>query len=305
MLVVPALPSHPFVVTDVAGATTDDLKRASRRGDVRRLLRGVYVRADVPDSYDLRLAAVRRVVTPDHIACDRTAAWIYDVRAMDGGVDQRLPPIEVCRFRGHEPTRRRDVRGRERDLAPHDVHEVHGLRVTTPLRTALDLGCILRRREAIAALDQFRRKFAIAETTLSREAVRYAGRRGVVQLRELIPLSDASAESPRESWTRLEIHDAGLPQPVSQFVVAEDGVPLFRLDFAYPDERIAVEYDGWEFHSTPEQRAHDAERRRWLTRHGWCVIVVRVGDFTGSARDRWIADLRHALRTPRYSGLRW
>jgi hypothetical protein len=136
-------------------------------------------------------------------------------------------------------------------------------------------------------------------------AVRYFRRRGVVQLRRLIPLADPRAESPRESWTRLEIHDAGLPAPVLQHWVDVDGVPTYRLDHAYPRHRTAVEYDGEEFHDrTEEQRRHDRERRDWLDGDGWTVVVVRKGDFGGGRSDRWLRELRRALR-PTYVNRRW
>ena len=182
---------------------------------------------------------------------------------------------------------------------------VHGLRVTTPLRTALDLGCNLRRRDALAALDQFVRVHQLTREEMARGALRYFRRRGVVQLRRLIPLADGRAESPRESWTRLEILDAGLPSPELQYWIEIDGVPTYRLDHAYPRHLVAVEYDGEDFHDrTEEQRRHDRERRAWLEAHRWTVIVVRKGDFGGGNCDRWLGELRRALR-PTYSNRRW
>ena len=81
-----------------------------------------------------------------------------------------------------------------------------------------------------------------------------------------------------------------------------DGVPTYRLDFAYRRARVVVEYDGEEAHEGRE--AEDEERRAWLRRHGWTVIVVRIGDFTGEALDRWLDELRSALATA-YSNRRW
>ena len=130
--------------------------------------------------------------------------------------------------------------------------------VTTPLRTALDLGCNLRRRDALAALDQFMGTHGLTREEYAAAAGRYFRRRGVVQLRQLIPLADPRAESPRESWTRLAIIDAGLPCPELQVWIEIDGVRSIRLDLAYPRHRIVVEYDGEELHDqTPEQREHD------------------------------------------------
>ena len=87
-----------------------------------------------------------------------------------------------------------------------------------------------------------------------------------------------------------------MPRP--QYWVEEHGVPLFRLDLAYPRHRVAVEYDGAEWHDrTDEQRDADRLRRRWLADNGWTVIVVRRGDFAPGRRTRWLDELRAALRT--------
>ncbi len=63
-----------------------------------------------------------------------------------------VPPIETCALRWHEPTTVSGVDGRTRDLRPSDLMTLYGVCVTTPLRTALDLGCCLKRREAFAAM---------------------------------------------------------------------------------------------------------------------------------------------------------
>ncbi|HET6153817.1 MAG TPA: type IV toxin-antitoxin system AbiEi family antitoxin domain-containing protein [Marmoricola sp.] len=299
------LPDTPFTRTDLdrLGLTPDRLRRAIDRGQVRRLLRGVYVDVRLPDSIGIRVLAMKTVVSPGHVACDRTAAWLHGIDVLGGGV-WTIPPIEVSALRGRPATERGDLHGRNRDLASRDIQEIGGVLVTTPLRTALDLGCVLRRRDALAALDRFRHAFDLTEQQLVRELPRYFRRRGVIQLRELVPLADPRAESVRESWTRLAITDAGLPAPVLQYEIKVDGVVLWRLDLAYPEARVAVEYDGEDFHHTDEQLEHDVRRRAWLARDGWRVVVVRRGDFTGAQLSRWISELEGALRSP-YTNLRW
>jgi very-short-patch-repair endonuclease len=187
------------------------------------------------------------------------------------------------------------ARGRHRTLEPRDVMTVDGLRVTTPLRTALDLGCVLYRRDAMAALNVFARQHGVTSELLAAELPRYRGRRGVVQLRRLIPLVDARIESVRESWVWLEICESGLPRPEPQHWVLVDRRPKYRLDFAYPAQRVAVEYDGRDFHDSEEQRRDDEKRRRWLRQNGWTVVVVRQGDFTGPRLDAWLHEVRDAL----------
>lgn len=301
------LPQQPFTTAhaQVLGISRKQLSAAEAHGSLRRVLRGVYVPAHLSDTVELRAACAALVVAPGSVVRDRTAAWIHGVDVLTHAEHEVLPSVETCVPRFRAPSDRCGVDGGTRDLAPEDVMTVHGVLVTTPLRTALDLGCHLRRRDALAALDQFMRLHGLTHQEMGRAVGRYFRRRGVVQLRRLIPLADERAESPRESWTRLEIIDAGLPTPVLQHWVEVHGVPTYRLDHAYPRHRVAVEYDGEDFHDrTEEQRRNDRERRDWLVQHGWTVIVVRRGDFSGSGLDRWLGELRLALR-PTYSNRRW
>jgi hypothetical protein len=302
-----SLPVEPFTAAALPdlGLTPRELRRALEQRRVRRLVRGVYVDATTPDSIPLRASALRLMVRDTQVIVDRTAAWLHGVDAYSAVELEAVPPVETCALRGDTRTRLHGVRGRTRDLAGGDVMRLHGLRVTTPLRTALDLGCHLRRREAFATLCGLAHKHGVTAAALAAHAERFRRRRGVLQLRELIPLVEPRVESPREAWTLLAIHDAGLPLPEPQVWIEIDGVPTFRLDFAYPQRRICVEYDGVDAHErTEEQRRHDRERRRWLRDHGWTVIVVRLGDFTGAGLERWLGELRVALGTT-YSTRRW
>lgn len=300
-------PDHPFTRADLPtlGRTERDLRIAARAGAIRPVLRGVFVGDDVADSIELRALAVARVVKPHHVVTDRTAAWLHGIDAFVWGEHDLVPPIETCALRGRQPSDRAGVDGRTRDLRPRDITSVAGVTVTTPLRTALDLGCNLRRREAYAVLNGMAARHDLTREDYLLELPRFRRRRGVRQLRPLVLVVEPRVESVRESWVLLEVHDATLPPPDAQFWIEIDGVPTFRLDFAYPRLKVCVEYDGEQWHDrTPDQRAHDELRRRWLREHGWTVIVVKRGDFKGAARDRWIGELRRALR-PSYTNRRW
>ncbi|NGZ99827.1 DUF559 domain-containing protein [Nocardioides sp. W3-2-3] len=301
------LPDHPFTLRDADryDVTPRQIERAARSRLIRRVTRGVYVRSDVPDSLEVRACAVSLVVSPHHVAVNRTAAWLHGADVLVRGEHDVVPPIETCALRGRNPTRRREIDGRTRDLLPREVMRLGPVRVTTPLRTALDLGCELRRREAFAAL-----------TTLARQhgfGIDEPGRRACpgsvadaawCSAASLVPLVDPRLESPREAWTLLTLLDAGLPLPEIQWWVDRDDRPTYRLDLAYVDARIAIEYDGRAAHDTATQQAHDRERREWLREMGWEVVIVRQGDFTGAALDRWVRRVERAL-TPSYTNRRW
>lgn len=297
MLELGSLPLHPFSTAEARslGLTRDRLDDMVVDGWLRRVLRGVYQRYDAADSIESRTAAAAIVVTRSAVFCDRTAAWLHGVDVFDHRDLEVLPRVDCVVPRGRARIERDECEGGERDLAPCDVMQLSGVWVTTPLRTALDLGCKLRRPDGLAALDMFARLHRVTRDDLWSALPRYRGRRGVVKLRGLLPLVDPRAESAPESRTRLRIHDAGLPAPEPQHWVLHRGVSLFRLDLAYPRSRVAVEYDGEWHDRTPQQHAADTERRAWLRQHGWTVIVVRRGElsFTGSAG--WLDELRTTL----------
>ncbi len=70
---------------------------------------------------------------------------------------------------------------------------------------------------------------------------------------------------------------------------------MFRLDFAYPHAKVAVEYDGREFHEGEAASRADEERRAWLRSRGWTVIVLTKDSFTPTAIRLWTDELRTAL----------
>lgn len=291
-------PAVPFTAEMLAerGVPPKQLARAVANREVRRVLRGVFVCADAPDTIELRASAAALVVSSHLVLCDRTAAWMHGVDVLDFRELDVLPRLDTFALRDRSRTARPECRRGQRDLLPGDICIINGVAVTTPLRTCLDLACCLSRRSALAALDAFMRQHGVTREDMQRLLPRYFRRRGVLQLRQLIPLADARAESQPESWTRLEIVDAGLPRPELQYWVTVGGRPVFRLDLAYPHAKVAVEYDGREFHEGDEQRQADDRRRTWLRDRGWVVVVLDKDSFTPDAVAAWTAELRTALR---------
>jgi very-short-patch-repair endonuclease len=300
-------PEKPFTLPMARelGISRKRVAAAVREGVLQRTFHGVYLRADVELTTAAKAAAAALVVSPHAVLCDRTAAWIWGVDCFRYRELDVVPALDAFTFRGHRAPQRQQVRGGERDLSSRDWVIVDGVRVTTPLRTALDLGCRLNRRDALAAIDALMRAHGLVRADLARCLPRFAGRRGVVQLRELVGLADPRAESSGESWTRLEILDRGLPSPEVQWWVVVGGKPKYRLDLAYPHAKIAIEYNGEEFHSSDVDIAAFAERRDWLERHGWTVIVVDKASFTEEAAQLWIEQIRQLLALAQTPPRRW
>lgn len=290
-----------------AGITRNCLHKMVASGELRKVLSHVYVAVSAKDYLDLRVAAAA-LVLPDHaVVVDRSAAWLHDVDILDFVELDLVPELDAVSIGGKEPSRRDGIFGGKRDLSADDVMTLHpGVRVTTPARTACDVACLLGRYRAIATLDEFRRKHHLSIADLTAQLPRFRGRRGVIQLRELVPLSTDRADSQAESWTRLMIRDACLPVPEAQVDVVVPGWDQARLENAYPHLRVAVEYDGEADHTSTDDRERDETRRAALVEAGWIILVLRKGDFTATRRAQWLGELAAVIaeRTPVTGGKR-
>ena len=81
-----------------------------------------------------------------------------------------------------------------------------------------------------------------------------------------------------ESEARLAMIDGGLPAPVLQYEVVDRNWRTWRVDFAWPDDKVAVEYDGFDWHSGPEDLRRDRQKRAALQELGWSVISIVADD---------------------------
>jgi hypothetical protein len=268
-----------------AGVTHNHLAALVRDGLVRRVLHGVYAPSQAPDSIRFRASALRLVIPECAVVTDRTAAWLHGVPILERGSHLNAPPITVCETVDSR-VRRPEVDGHRRQLLDRDVMELEGLRVTTPLRTGLDLGRSLWRFDALAALDGVL-DIGVDHDELLAEIERFRGYRGVRQIRWIAPLADGRAESPGESALRLHWYDAGLPKPDLQHGISDDcGRELYRLDVALPEIRYAAEYDGAAHHSSDADVAHDEERRDWIRRERhWTIDPFRKDAVYGRRTD--------------------
>lgn len=308
----PRLPTdRPFTSGQArqVGVDGNVLARLVRQGLLRRVVRGVYVDTAVPDSIGERARALALAVPEAAVITDATAAWLFGVDVLPAGsYFGPMPPVQYFRLSDHTRIRRSSVQSGRRMLEDSDLLSIGDVVVTTPLRTACDLGRSLRRERALGAMDALLHLGDFTAAELGAQVDRFRGRRGVVQLRELVPLADGRAESLRESELRLMWIDAGLPRPDLQIpVLQRSGHEPFRLDLGDARVKYAAEFDGEEWHSTPEQIARDAWRRRLIRGDGWTIDVFRkadLHDWNGMARLR--DGYRRAVeRSERCAGGRW
>ena len=113
--------------------------------------------------------------------------------------------------------------------------------------------------------------------------------RGIVQLRKAIELSDAGAESPQETRTRLVLTAANLRPTHTQIVVCDGGGYFVgRIDMGWTEWKVGVEYDGIQHWTDPLQRRRDIDRLAELEALGWRIVRVSADMLT--RRPRVIVD---------------
>ena len=176
-------------------------------------------------------------------------------------------------------------------VADDEITRVAGLPVTNRVRTAFDLGRHENRPQALARLDamMWTQRFSIDEVAALGQ--RYPRVRGIRQLRELLPLVDGGAASPRESRIRLWLIDAGMPIPETQIPVLDGTRPVAFLDMGWRKFKVAVEYDGDHHRKDRRQYVKDIARIRMLEDMGWIVIRVIAEERPA----QWLARVEAAL----------
>jgi hypothetical protein len=163
-------------------------------------------------------------------------------------------------------------------IRDQEVTRVVGLPVTTPTRTAYDLGRLVPRGESMARLDALMRANPFSVDDVRQLITTHPGARGLLWLRVALPLVDGGSASPRETWLRLLLIDAGLPTPTTQIPVHEHWQLVALLDMGWETHKVAVEYDGDQHRTNRRQYAKDQWRLRKLETLGWIVIRVIAED---------------------------
>lgn len=288
-----------FVQARAAGISRRRLRNLVDTALIRRLLPGVYVANQARDSQLLRAKAIGLLVPQGVVVTDESAGWLAGAEmVLRPGAHLSVPPLTAFGTNGNGRLRNPLADSGTRRLAPGDITQIHGVAVTTPLRTALDLGRLRHRDRAISALDQLLRLGQFGKEELLDGIDRFRGFRGVRQLRVLAPIADPRSESPGESVLRLRFHDALLPTPIPQFEILDGaGRFLARGDLVLENLRFLVEYDGERWHD-PERTAHDDARRGRIEAAGWTVSVFRRADLFDRRADA-IARLRGEVRDAR------
>ncbi|WP_433530507.1 endonuclease domain-containing protein [Micromonospora sp. CA-263727] len=275
------------VAVDRGLLTRNDLRSSAWRP----LFRDVYADAQLPVTHRTRCGAVGRwLIPPGAAIAGRSAAALLG--CVPAATDD---PVDVLVPRGARVGPVAGLRVHHGLIDPGDILDRAGTAVTSPERTCWDLALWLDLVEAVVVVDALLSRRLTDVPALRGYAVARAGRRGWRAMLRAVELADAGAESPQESRTRVRLVLAGLPRPRTQWVVSDRGRFVARLDLAWPEYRVAVEYDGL-WHDDPEQFHSDRRRLNQLVGDDWIILHVTAKRFREDF-DGFVAEVRAALRS--------
>lgn len=270
--------------------TRQQLDVQVKTGGLVRVWYGVYA-AQAPDLLG-RLAALDVFMGRHAVACLGTAAALHGFDTQDTTSIHVLDPGVRMR-----PTVGLMVHQR----AGAALQRVAGRLATAPAWTAVEVARQLRRPRALATLDAALRSKRCARNDIELAVAEQRGRRGIVAVRDLVPLADGRAESAMESEARLVMIDGGLPLPELQYEIRDRDGELWRVDFAWPQAHVAAEYESIAWHAGRDEMLRDKRRLASLQELGWTVIPIVVDDVR-RAPDRLVTRIAGHLDRARIAG---
>ncbi|OBH57316.1 endonuclease domain-containing protein [Mycobacterium sp. E2479] len=260
---------EPFIGSEAIAAGA--LTKTQLDTRCRRLFPDVYVQRATQVGTELRAKAGwlwtgrLGVVAGFAAACLHGSKWADDLAVVELLHDNRRTPPGIQTHRDR--------------IEADEIDVLASMPVTSPTRTALDLGCWYPIKTAVAGIDSLAAATEIKAADVELLARRYAGRRGIARARQAFDLFDAGAQSPKESWLRVVLIQAGLPRPQTQIpVFNEFDSAIAYLDMGWEDVKVAVEYDGEQHRRDRRQYTWDVRRLERLERLGWIIIRVVAGD---------------------------
>jgi hypothetical protein len=258
-------------------------RRAVAQEQLVRVGTGVFRCRGTEATFRQRAMAACLAFGPTVAVSHRSAAALWGYELVFPG-----PEIEVS-LPTSRSGRRAGIRVHRGTLAPADLDRRYGIVVTSPGRTLLDLartlpGAVLER----CVDDALRTRHAVADELmlwLTGEARR--GQAGTARLLRLLELRSSSGIGDSAAVDRIyrSISRAGLPAPVIGLTVVVAGRHRV-LDLGYPVEKIAIEFNGWEYHQMRSRMDADHARTTELELAGWIVIVVTAAHTEAATVDR-------------------
>ncbi|MGQ0717701.1 MAG: hypothetical protein ACT4NP_10400 [Pseudonocardiales bacterium] len=256
----------PFRGSEAVGAGV--LTAPQLRGPaVRRLFQDVYVPAAIPDTHELRCEAAALVLHPEAVITGRSAATLRGVP-----LARTKDPIELVVPEAVRVFRRTGLDIRRTERTDDESRPWGRIGLATPLRMGLDLLLDRALPDAVADLDAVLRAGLVDRAEL-RRMLSQRRDRGIVRARRAEELADPRAESPPESRMRVWLVLDGL-RPEPQYWIEDSRGRLVRADLAFPEQQVAVEYDGSWRNGELWALNHDRDRLNRVQAAGWEVVFV-------------------------------
>lgn len=260
----------------------------------RAIFPGVYVPADKQLTLVQRAAAAwlwsgrRGVIAGAAAAAVHGAKWMPDDEPVEMVWRNARPPDGIITRRDRLGTTEAEHRG--------------GLLVTTPERTAFDIGRLTHGELAVARLDALGNAVQFDPAAVLNLSRRHAGSPGIPQLPDVLDQHDPGAESPKETWLRLLLISAGYPRPRTQIPVLDDsGHARYYLDMGWEDAMVAVEYDG-DHHRERAVFGNDIIRAEFIAGRRWRCVRVVAGHRRSEVLDRVARAWASSVRSDRKIG---
>lgn len=272
-LIRPVLESQHHLI-DPAGAAEvrvhrAQLHRMEQRGHLERIGRGLYRLRASEETWQQQTLAAIKLAGPPTQASHRAVARLLGLATYEDAA----PEITVPSKR----TFRRDgvIVHQSRDIAYLPPVHIDAIPCTPPRRLAVDIGAVLGETAYTTVLRDLRRDHGLSWTKLAAVLRLHSrrGRDGCGPLRRQLERYYGVEGIPDTTLEQIVLDhliDAWLPLPVCQLVVPLPGGGHYRLDFAYPVVKLAIEVDG-PHHRLPEVKARDARRDARLRDLGWSV----------------------------------
>ncbi len=270
------------------GVTDGEIRTMVERGSLRRILPRVYAVGGSPGTREQALSSALQWAGVEAALAASTAAEVWGAGGRSPEIELLVPPH----------VRRRDARfvlHRSASLMAHHVTTRRGLRVTTPERTVLDLAA----RSAVDDLESIAESMAKAGflrwkrlVALYEECGGGSGHAGATAMRQLLERRDpvlqpTNRELELATWRVLCA--SGLPMPERNYRIRVGGEP-YELDFAWPEQMVALETDGYGPHSGQVAFRRDRRRLAALVANGWRVLLATWDDVTRAERSRRLVE---------------
>ena len=278
-----------------------DIRHARYSGTVRHLGRGLYGPRGDGSPDELQIATLQALTCGlPRAVSHQTAAAIY------GMLDEPLhPPFHITSPRRSSRVKSRRVVGHRSDVPASHIWTWRGIPVTSPAWTWTDLAINSSLVEALILADRSirpgrpafgQRAEPLVALEHLREALTARGRaNGIRTAAQALDLARIGVDSPQETRLRFYMHEAGLPEPeVNVWLLDEQGQHVVQPDMTLRRWRLAIQYDGEDYHSGAQMRK-DVWRTERTEALGWKEVRITKDHMYGGGRAA-IAKIERELR---------